>query len=427
MTDYLLDESPLVVLPSLAKLFQGADTAIVFQQVHYWMQRSEHEMDGRKWIYNTYDQWQAQFPWLSTRTIQRIFQDLEARGLLTSTMNYNSRRGDRTKWYSINRDALNAQIAEHRASSCQTGSIQADSEANNHMGSCQVGTSNMPDWHEADAKLAHSSIEHDNTADSSSDITAAAAENSIPEPKEKEASNVMPIPLKTAVREGTSCTYDDLYSFFKAGYREIYSARLIITDNEKKAIRGLVEIINGDYLDDLGEVKAKFDRLREIAEARNQFQPWRFLPSAMLKHWNDLSDKADADQRLRLGGYAIVNTPEAWKERAEMVDRLPPLEWGRTPQAPAVTVAEKPQNKNEKPENTKTPTFSRDKIYVLKSKFESKRIGIAWNDIVFTEGYGGWIEVGRADEFLNRPLSPELCNEIEATLKLIQNKSAVAV
>lgn len=102
----LIDESPLQVLPSLAVAI-GLNEAIVLQQVHYWLKTSKHEHDGRRWIYNTLDAWHAQFPFFSVRTIQRIFERLREAGLLLSG-NYNAAQTDRTLWYSIDYEVLDA-------------------------------------------------------------------------------------------------------------------------------------------------------------------------------------------------------------------------------------------------------------------------------------------------------------------------------
>lgn len=112
----LIDEPPLQVLPSLA-VTVGLNEAIFIQQVHYWLQISKHVHDGRRWIYNTYDGWQVQMPFWSARTIRRIVGDLEARGVILSTSEYNQTRIDKTKWYTIDYDALDRLLesADHVA------------------------------------------------------------------------------------------------------------------------------------------------------------------------------------------------------------------------------------------------------------------------------------------------------------------------
>lgn len=102
----LINEPPLQVLPSLAARV-GLGQAIVLQQVHYWLGIPQvgRMHDGHKWVYNTYEDWREQFPFWATRTIRRIVADLEEKGLLI-TGEFNIARGDRTKWYRIDYEAL---------------------------------------------------------------------------------------------------------------------------------------------------------------------------------------------------------------------------------------------------------------------------------------------------------------------------------
>ncbi len=103
----LIAEPPLIVLPTLATL-AGLNEAIFLQQLHYWILRSGKERDGRLWIYNTYDEWQAQLPFWSRATLRRIVNGLEERGLILSTDVYNASKVDRTKWYALDYAAVDS-------------------------------------------------------------------------------------------------------------------------------------------------------------------------------------------------------------------------------------------------------------------------------------------------------------------------------
>ena len=104
----LFEEHPLVVNPQLAGTV-GLNEAIVLQQVHYWVNlntKNKRNLNaGYYWTYNTYLDWQAQFPFWSDRTIRRIINGLEEKGYLVSD-NHNKVRVDRTKWYRIAYDKL---------------------------------------------------------------------------------------------------------------------------------------------------------------------------------------------------------------------------------------------------------------------------------------------------------------------------------
>ena len=104
MSQLLIHEHPLMVLPNLATAI-GLNEAIILQQVHYWLVKSAHIRDGQTWIYNSYPEWQAQFPFWGLNTIKRAIYKLEEKGLLV-TGNYNTLKIDRTKWYRIDYDKL---------------------------------------------------------------------------------------------------------------------------------------------------------------------------------------------------------------------------------------------------------------------------------------------------------------------------------
>ena len=140
MNNLLLDEHPLLVMPKLATLI-GLNESIILQQIHYWLigkeQRQQDYIDGHYWVYNTYEQWQEQFPFWSIRTLKRIFTTLENSGLLLSA-NYNKINFDKTKWYSIDYSALNALFA-----SCQNDPPIVPTC---HYGKCQNDPTNTIDY-----------------------------------------------------------------------------------------------------------------------------------------------------------------------------------------------------------------------------------------------------------------------------------------
>jgi hypothetical protein len=97
---WLLKRQPLLFDPLLATKV-GLNGAIFLQQLEYWLDKSPHTHDDRKWVYNTYDGWREQFPFWSINTIRRTIADLEHKGILNAG-NFNKMTMDRTKWYTIN-------------------------------------------------------------------------------------------------------------------------------------------------------------------------------------------------------------------------------------------------------------------------------------------------------------------------------------
>ncbi len=102
----LIHEPPLQVLPSLACKI-GLNEAIVLQQLHFWIENSKtgKTIDGKKWVYNTYNGWVENFPFWSERTIQRAFLNLEKLGLVLS-IQPDKGKYDRKKYYTIDYEQL---------------------------------------------------------------------------------------------------------------------------------------------------------------------------------------------------------------------------------------------------------------------------------------------------------------------------------
>lgn len=108
MSKLLLNEQPLLIMPTLASKI-GLNEAIVLQQIHYWNDINEKAnnnfRDGYYWTFNSYDKWNKQFPFWSSRTIQRTIKKLEDLKLVVAG-NYNKLKIDRTKWYRIDYNVL---------------------------------------------------------------------------------------------------------------------------------------------------------------------------------------------------------------------------------------------------------------------------------------------------------------------------------
>lgn len=108
MSKLLFDEYPLMVSPTLATKI-GLNESLILQQIHYWLEINKkantNSKDGYFWIFNSYDQWQEQFPFWSVSTIKRAISNLEKRKIVVSG-NYNKLKIDRTKWYRIDYELL---------------------------------------------------------------------------------------------------------------------------------------------------------------------------------------------------------------------------------------------------------------------------------------------------------------------------------
>lgn len=134
MSNLLLSESPLVLLPSLAVALGSAEKAIICQQLYYLMQRSEQVVDGKKWITLTVEKsnrcksWAEILPWVTGRSIKRYLEDLTSLGVIESK-NLNQSTLDRTLSWSINTSKLEALgIGKTDNASCQNVTMGKNEE-----------------------------------------------------------------------------------------------------------------------------------------------------------------------------------------------------------------------------------------------------------------------------------------------------------
>ena len=125
MSSLLINEPPLQVLPSLAKEV-GLNESIMLQQMHYWLLKSTHEFNQEHWFYKTLEEWQLEFPFWSTMTIRRILGNLEKKELV-KVGNFNKKKFDKTKWYTINYERVNRRCVQNEqtyCSDCTDGTVQ---------------------------------------------------------------------------------------------------------------------------------------------------------------------------------------------------------------------------------------------------------------------------------------------------------------
>lgn len=98
----------------------GRDEAIVVNQIEYWLSvfrqqndRERHLRDGRWWVWNTMNAWVDQFGIYSYNTLSAIFNKLKKNGILITSTDYNRESFDRTLWYSIDYERLEAIYTEY--------------------------------------------------------------------------------------------------------------------------------------------------------------------------------------------------------------------------------------------------------------------------------------------------------------------------
>lgn len=111
MTHLLLNEKPMMVLPSLAKAYGNANKAIAVQHVHWVVTiKEEYEddrtfYDGHLWCKLSLKQWQQKLCWMSMSGIRKMLTQLEETETVISCKPF-SATGDHTKWYRIDHEKL---------------------------------------------------------------------------------------------------------------------------------------------------------------------------------------------------------------------------------------------------------------------------------------------------------------------------------
>lgn len=153
MSKLLIDEQPLVILPSLAVKI-GLNEAIFLQQLHYWVSKSNNVFESKKWVYNTYEEWHKQLPFFCIRTLKTIASHLAKMGFIEIRQLSNDKRV-RTNFY-----AINYQVIED---ACTMG-VQ-----NLHDDECKTCT-------KENEKLAQCTIYSETTTENTTDIIRSVAD-----------------------------------------------------------------------------------------------------------------------------------------------------------------------------------------------------------------------------------------------------------
>lgn len=121
-------EDILLVNRRLAALI-GLNEAIVLQQIHYWVKKRgggvEHQ--GCRWVFNTLERWQEQFPFWSQDTVKRALAALKAKGLVRVEKLAEVGR-DRTNYYTIDYKQIAlleaSSLHECSGADCTNASVQ---------------------------------------------------------------------------------------------------------------------------------------------------------------------------------------------------------------------------------------------------------------------------------------------------------------
>jgi len=147
MNKLLINETPLVLLPTLVKLL-GFGQATIVQQIHYAVQQPRSGIvleDGEKYVWNTYQEWAEQyFIFWTPGMVKRQFRALENKGILVSCQPH-KQNWDRTKYYRVDYAALEVLLN----SECSMGDDCDPSEDDDCIPSFKETKTSNKDYNEA--------------------------------------------------------------------------------------------------------------------------------------------------------------------------------------------------------------------------------------------------------------------------------------
>lgn len=116
----LFNEEPIAFNRDLACALGNINETFLVQQMHYWLninkKKRQNIVDGKVWIYNTYENWQQDhFPFLTIDQIKKAMLRLEKKNIVLS-FKPNKKFGKHTKWYTLNYNELSKISQEYLSS-----------------------------------------------------------------------------------------------------------------------------------------------------------------------------------------------------------------------------------------------------------------------------------------------------------------------
>lgn len=111
----LSDKNIVIISVPLAEAL-GIVKSAILRNIKYWISHNQEDAKDKLdthfhhdmwWMYDTYEQWSKRLRLFSERSIRRNIKELENLNLIFSG-NFNGKKYDQTKWYTINIPAFNA-------------------------------------------------------------------------------------------------------------------------------------------------------------------------------------------------------------------------------------------------------------------------------------------------------------------------------
>lgn len=156
---YIPNQNMPRICPELANEI-GLNESILLLQLDYWISVAGKERDGRVWVYESLSDIKEALSFWSKGTINRTIHSLKSKKLITTTDQYNRRANDKTRWFSLNYDAINeldaVLVTGIEPSQNETTRVKMeqpvskrDNPCQNETGLCQNETTLPHDPHES--------------------------------------------------------------------------------------------------------------------------------------------------------------------------------------------------------------------------------------------------------------------------------------
>ena len=269
------------------KVLKCERAAMLLSNIRYWCLKNKTNrknfFDGKYWTYNSSKAFAEQFPWLTSKQIERSLSKLIEFGAISKGC-YNENKYDRTAWYSCNWEVKSIlQKEETHFPISRNGSDTIEKS---------IHTDNKP-YHKQDIKESHSPIGSFDTS----------GEKEKKERQEKHHSNFEENPIHIWVNDETSA--------FEAQKKE--KQKLPIKRKRKTAEEKQAEAINEHWAKvkglgrDKGEAKKAFMQVWDAYDKKNYHKA---AINEFTKYWRDAKEDTSLDELIAHINRYVKSTPE---------------------------------------------------------------------------------------------------------------------
>lgn len=319
-SNYLDEEDLLPIGVRLAALI-GLDEAVVLRQIYYWLgdRRRPPIRDGRRWVCPSQVPFWEALAFRSRKTIQRTLQELERRGLLVSCAAYNSSARDRTKWYTVDFDVLEAlEACEESVAQRPTPPINPEcrdgTTQNVAIEQPDLSASNDPTWHHATDQIV--AIERPDVAAS---LKGSKTDRETTQKKEQQRTVAHDVEMNTTGDDVVveSLVDRDLGEELAGVGVTVTVARRLIATHSEAHVRHHLDIHTWECAEQPGRAQLTPGRLRRRIE-----EDWATPPGYRTPAERALADAERAQDTLRREERSRQQTAAAAARDREQRERL---------------------------------------------------------------------------------------------------------